>query len=275
MAKALKPLIIILLILSFTSLILGVVLFSKREILKGRALKSEAGLASIAEKIHYDGLDAAKLASYDDMQGELDKLAAAADNTYEDLQNTKADLETKKAELDQTKTDLAATKNQLEQREDDVRQLNQKVAQKDADLDTAKGTIEQLEQDKTGLQTQINEVNDKLAKTEDESRDLQDKIVTLEQTVKDLEHEIGSTGRVSLPKGTSGKVLVVNKDWNFVILDIGSEKGLVPNAEMLVHREDKLVGKVSISAVSKTLAIAEIMNDWQQSPLREGDFVVY
>ncbi|MFH0907257.1 MAG: hypothetical protein V1929_00645 [bacterium] len=275
MAKALKPLIIILLILSFTSLILGIVLFSKREILKGRALRSEAGLVAVAEKIRFDGLDTTKLASYTEMQGELDKLAAAADNTYEDLQNTKTDLDTIKTELDQTATDLAASRKQLEQREDDVRQLNQKVAQKDADLDTANSTIEQLDQDKTGLQGQINDLNDKLAQAEDASRDLQDMIVTLEQAVKDLENEIGSTGRISLPKGTSGKVLVVNKDWNFVVLDIGSEKGLVPKAEMLVHREDKLIGKVAISAVSKTLAIAEIVSDWEQTPLREGDYVVY
>ena len=275
MAKALKPLIIVLLVLSLTSLILGIMLFSKREILKGRADKSVAAFQAVAQKLHYDALDVTKVASYKDMQGELDKLTTAADNQYEELQNTKSDLATRTTERDEARTELATTKKQLEQKEEEVLALNQKVAQKEAEIDQAKGTIEQLEQDKTSLQAQINDLNEKVAQAEDANRDLQDKIVTLDQTVKELEGQLGTGGRPPLPKGLSGKVLVVNKDWNFVILDIGSEKGLAPNAEMLVHREDKLVGKVLISAVSKSLAIAEIENDWQQSPLMEGDFVVY
>jgi hypothetical protein len=59
------------------------------------------------------------------------------------------------------------------------------------------------------------------------------------------------------------------------VLDIGSDSGLVRDAQMLVHRADKLIGKVRITNVQKSMAIAEIMMDWEQSPVREGDYVLY
>jgi septal ring factor EnvC (AmiA/AmiB activator) len=275
MAKALKPLIIVVLVLSLVSLILGIQLFSKREALKGRADKSAEAFAAIAQKLHFADFDAARLANYSEMDGELNKLATAADNTYEELQNRIADLEARTAERDQARTDLASTRKQLEQKEEEVTTLSQKMEVKDRELDEARGKNEQLEEEKQGLQAQINDLNDKIAQAEDNNRDLQDQIVTLEQTLQQIEGQLGDTAALGIPKGLSGKILVANRDWNFVILDLGSEDKLAPNAEMLVHRNDKLVGKIKISAVSKTLSIGEIVNDWEQTSLKEGDLVVY
>lgn len=275
MAKALKPLIIVVLVLSLVSLILGIQLFAKREALRGRADKSAAAFANIASRLHFADLDAAKLASYEEMDGELNKLATAADNVYEDLQNKIADLDTRTTERDQARDDLASTRKQLETKENEVLQLSQKMELKDRELDEARGKNEQLEEEKQGLQAQINDLNDKMAQTEDANRDLKDQIVTLEQTLHQIEGQLGDTAVLGVPKGLSGKILVVNKEWNFVILDLGSEDELAANAEMLVHRNDKLVGKIKISAVSKTISIGEILNDWEQSALKEGDFVVY
>jgi hypothetical protein len=44
---------------------------------------------------------------------------------------------------------------------------------------------------------------------------------------------------------------------------------------MLVHRADKFIGKVRIAYVQKSMAIADIMTDWEQSPIQEGDYVLY
>jgi peptidoglycan hydrolase CwlO-like protein len=275
MAKALKPLIVVLLVLSLTSLILGVMLFSKRESLKGRADKSVAAFQGIAQKLRYESLDVAAVSSYGTMDNELAKLTTAAGNTVDELDFTKKDLADTKTTLETTKADLSAAKKTIEQKETDIAQLNQRIETKDRELDEAKGKSEQLEEEKQGLQAQINDMNDKMAQTEDANRDLQDKIVTLEQTLRDLEAQLGGGGTPPLPKGLTGKILVVNKDWNFVVISIGSENNLVPNAEMLIHRNDKLVGKVKISAVSKTLSIAEIVDDWAQSAPQEGDYVVY
>ena len=52
MAKALKPLVIILLLLSITSLTLGILLFGKREVLKGRTQKLEQSVLALASSLN-------------------------------------------------------------------------------------------------------------------------------------------------------------------------------------------------------------------------------
>jgi hypothetical protein len=80
---------------------------------------------------------------------------------------------------------------------------------------------------------------------------------------------------VPLPAGTKGKVVAVDPKYDFVVLDIGSNQGLLPDAKMLVNRDGKLVAKVKITRVEPNRAIANIMPEWKQEDVVEGDQVVY
>ncbi len=278
MAKALKAFIVILLLLSIASLVLGIMLFSKREVLKARTQKNEAALAKISQNLRFDGFNAAELVAQDEvglaaMDAPLSRLSAAADNQYNELQLTKEDLARTQTELATTKDELTATQGELTRTQEQVQQLNATVTAKNAEIATKEDTIASLEQEKATQQTQIDELNNKIATMEDEKQDLNDKVVTLEQTIVDLEALKGESIGRPLPRGISGKIMLVNKDWNFVVLNLGSKDGLVPNAEMLVHRGDKLVGKIQISGVAKEMAIADINSSWSVSQVREGDFV--
>jgi len=270
MGKALKPLVIVLLLLSIASLVLGILLFSKREILKERTRLHEAGLAQIAEKFHYDQLNVAALKDLKDLQPQLDLMAVAAGNQYDDLQNTKADLAATKTKLAETEQMLADTRAELEVAQNQIVQLNATIEQKDAEIAQANGRIDQLEQDKVGLQTQIDDLNMQVAKKDDEILEHKSTIKTLENILAKIDQ---GTRQVKLV-GLTGHVLVVNPDWNFVVLDIGQAEGLVPNTELHVHRDDKLVGKVKVSSVEENTAVANIVTDWEQKPVKEGDNVL-
>jgi uncharacterized phage infection (PIP) family protein YhgE len=280
MAKALKPLIIVLLVLSVIALSLGMVLFFQRDVLKGRTQKNEQAIVKIAQNLRVDNFDGARftdqIKNYEGMQAPLDSITVFAENRYEELQDTKKDLEDTRQDLAKTKTELATTKTELAETQAKVTELTDTIAQKDAELAQASGRITQLEQDKATLQVQIDDLNNQLVKSEEDMRDLQDQVATLNKIVSDLEIEKGGPV-LGVPQGLTGKIVVVNPAWNFVILDIGSEQKLVAGAEMMVHRNDQLIGKVRVSSVQKNMAVAEIMADWQQagqSP-NEGDNVLF
>jgi hypothetical protein len=78
-----------------------------------------------------------------------------------------------------------------------------------------------------------------------------------------------------LPPGTKGKIVAVDPKYDFVVLDIGSNQGLLPDAKMLVNRDGRLVAKVKITRVEPNRAIANIMPEWKQDDVLEGDQVVY
>ncbi|HMP90512.1 MAG TPA: hypothetical protein PJ991_09935 [Kiritimatiellia bacterium] len=280
MAKVLKPVVVILLLLCIGSLVLGIQLFGKREVLKGRVQKTEQALSSIARNIRADNFNVNALAATDAdsltrMDAPLRQLAASAQVVYDDLQNTRQDLETTRQDLSMTKDELARSLADLDRARAQVDNLNQSITEKNGQIARQETRIDGLEQDKVSLQIQIDDLNNQIVQSEDELRDAQDKILSLEQTVGQLEQELGYGKQRPMPKGLTGRILFVNKDWNFVVIDLGSDDGVVQNAEMLIHRKDALVGKVTISGLSRKMAIAELQPDWAQATVREGDFVVF
>jgi hypothetical protein len=78
---------------------------------------------------------------------------------------------------------------------------------------------------------------------------------------------------IPLPAELKGNVMVVDPKWDFVVLDIGADKGAIEDGEMLVSRDGKLVAKVIIRSVQKDRCIANIMPGWKLGEVIEGDVV--
>lgn len=290
MAKALKPLLIVLLLLSIATLSLGIMLFNKREILKGRTQKLENAVQSVARTLNNGqepfirdlgvSLNTSELMSYEGMGGELDRVQKLASLRYEELNNTYEDLKRTTDELTETKEELAATKNELEAANQKIVQLNETIVQKDAEIAQAQTRIESLGQQVAGLESQVADLQGQIAKVQEEKHELNDKIAELEQDIKSIEADLatckGSDGiEQPMKKGLAGKIVLVNPDWNFVVVDVGMEEGAMINGVFLVHRKDQLIGKVRVSSMTRNLALAEIMNDWQLEPFKEGDRIVH
>ena len=280
MAKALKPIVFVLLLLSIVSLILGFLLFGKREVYKESTAKSRSALSEIARNLKFDDFRAADLvvtdpAQFPQMDKSLNLLAAAAQLKTDELETTQQALDVSREERDQARDEANRAIADREAAEDEAARLNQEVAAKSAEVTRQQARLDELQQDKVDLQLQTDELNTKLATVEDELRDVQDQLVTLEQENSDLLSQLGYGNNKQLPKGLTGRVVLVNKDWNFVVINLGSDQGLVSDAEMLIHRGDQLVGKITISDVSRNLAIADLNRNSLQDSVMEGDYVVY
>jgi hypothetical protein len=78
-----------------------------------------------------------------------------------------------------------------------------------------------------------------------------------------------------LPAGLKGKVLAVDPKWDFVVLDIGADQGVLERGELLVNREGKLVAKVRVTSVEASRCVANVIPEWKQAEVMEGDQVLY
>jgi hypothetical protein len=79
---------------------------------------------------------------------------------------------------------------------------------------------------------------------------------------------------VKLRADLKGEVVVVDPKWDFVVLDIGEVQGVLPDGELLVSRDGKLVAKVIARIVEKDRCIANIMPGWKIGEVFEGDQVI-
>ncbi len=80
--------------------------------------------------------------------------------------------------------------------------------------------------------------------------------------------------RVRMPPGLTGKVLISDPKWRFVVLNAGEEQGVVEHGELLVNRNGKLVAKLKVSRVEKDCSVANILPGWALAEVMEGDQVV-
>lgn len=291
MAKLLKPLVVIVLVLAVVAVcIQGFVLFPKRTLIKDRTqkledgitrvvntLKGEASLLTDEEKSQVrfsaNNLKAGTTEELPRLDSELNLANTLASAVLTGWQNTQTDLENTRQDLENTRADLERTRGELEDARTQIVQLNDTIRSKDAELVEKSNLIAGLEDEKASLETQIAELNDRIGGLEDQVAQLEEENVMLENQL--AKYEQAEAGTITMKLGTTASIIYANADWNFVIIDIGSIAGAQPSAEMIVHRNDNMVGKIRLSAVRDNVSIAEVLPEFQKDAIKEGDDVLF
>jgi hypothetical protein len=96
---------------------------------------------------------------------------------------------------------------------------------------------------------------------------------TIGRLTNELAKYVGPDNVVKLRADLHGKILVVDPKWDFVVLDIGEDQGVIPAGELLVSRDGRLVAKVVVRSVQKDRCIANIIPGWKLGDMIEGDEV--
>jgi hypothetical protein len=182
-----------------------------------------------------------------------------------------------KKELDTAKIDLASASEkavQQEKRANDLEaSLNKTTQQRnDAQAELARWkafemTIEQIRAmiaENRKLVTERNAIGD-------ENKILDRKLKAAESELAILK---GDVKKVELPAGLKGKVVAVDPKYEFVVLDIGLDQGVKTRGEMLVNRSGKLVAKVRILTADTHRSVANVLPEWKQAEIMEGDVVI-
>ena len=288
-----RSLVILLFALSGTALVMGIIMFQQRETLKGRTQKLEMAAKQVAATLEKDDTNPdVKLTLPDDqlktykakpggpptMDGPLNQMVSAAQHQLTRLNNTRSELADTKTMLANTRETLQITSNNLVVARRTIEDQNATIEARNATINEKEVAIQKLEKEKTDLLANVETLKQQTDDLETENRDLTDANAVLQAKVMDLDKIVNPELRkAAIPKGLLGSVTLVNPEWNFVIMRLSPEitKNITPNLELLIHRSDRLVGKVRVQTMVDNLAVAEIVSDWQQMPCEKGDYVMY
>jgi cell shape-determining protein MreC len=102
---------------------------------------------------------------------------------------------------------------------------------------------------------------------------LQDQFQQSQDQIKQLTEDINKSNQHVEPPGVSGKVTFVDRTWNFVVLDVGLDAGVVPNGELIVYRGKTFLGKIRVTRADPNDAVAEILPD-VKGEIEVGDAVL-
>lgn len=222
----------------------------------------------------------------------INTLITQRDEYHTNLTQTQATLATTKKDLATTQKNLADTQQQLadaqtaRKKAEDVAaaqtkradDLSEKLTKATQDRDAAQADLAAYKA--TGKSPEeigklvllIKQDQDTINAINDEKKVLTRTIARLQNQLNEL---LGNENYVvKLRADLKGKVVVVDPKWDFVVLNIGDEQGVLQDGELLVSRDGKLVAKVVVRAVEKDRCIAIIMPGWKLGEVYEGDQVI-
>ncbi len=72
-----------------------------------------------------------------------------------------------------------------------------------------------------------------------------------------------------------GKILVVNKESDFAVIDLGSLDGVRVNDIFSVFDQDKYIGEIKTEKVHESMSAAVFLSGQVKDKIKEGDRVLY
>jgi hypothetical protein len=243
-----------------------------------------ASLGSLYLAFTLDGMKKAHLAKIASLGDELTTTRADLSKTKGTLKQTQADLTKTKSDLEQTTATLVTTKTALDQKTQEASSMatqltdaTNQLVQAKADLATAQGTIKNIQDGlmAVGISNinNIAELRDRIVSMGEENGVLGKQLSLLHTENEQLKATIEELR--TTPVGLRGHVSVVQGKWGFIVMDIGQSQRVRPNAEFLVYRDSKFVGKVQVVSVAMNNSIAQILPDYLKLPPQPGDLVVH
>ncbi len=207
---------------------------------------------------------------YTDTNNKLTATTRDLNKTKADLTQTQGELADAQAAEKKAETAEAAQKKRADDLSDQLTKVTAARDDAQAQLAAYKATGKTPDQ--------IAAVVNQIREDQDEISAITQEKAVLTRTVARLNNQIiqltgGPDMVVKLPANLEGRVLVVDPKWEFVVLDIGDDQGVLPDGELLVSRDGKLVAKVIVRSVQKDRCIANIVPGWKLGDVFEGDMV--
>ena len=236
------------------------------------------------------------------LEATLDELTAkqkASDAKLMDAQKSLAGLESK---LKDTNNQIDTLTVQLQQEKAAKEEALAKIDQMRSDLDQQKASRADLENKLNKAQNDLKAIQARVGSIESEKAALESKVKDLEaKSNVELGKIVVNPEAVAAPKAQDdkskgagkpaattpavkkeeakavaleGKVLVLNKEYNFLVMNLGNKDGIAVGDTFAVYRGDKYIGDVKVEKVQDAMSAAGFASDDVKNNVKEGDKVV-
>lgn len=201
---------------------------------------------------------------------------------YTRLNDTRDMLKSTQEKLAETVQKLLETEQKLAEALQKIKELEEKIAKLEQEKQALEEEKQTLTEERNALKEKLDDRDKQIAKLQDNKLELESKINAYKRQIDKVEKELNNCRRgdaegQNIPAGYQGAVIVVNNNFNFVVIDLPAKSMLVPNVNLTIQRKDQLVGKIRVTEVKpeERFAIADILTEWQQLPIKEGDTAFY
>jgi hypothetical protein len=224
------------------------------------------------------------------VRGEITTLISQRDDERGKKQQALSDFSKAKAELTKSQDALKQATQEMadakSEREKAVATAAMQIKRADELSDKLTKTTQERDQAQTELAAykatgitpdQVGKLSRALKESQEAVEIVNEEKLVLQRALTRLQARLakyeGPDPTIRLRADLRGKILVVDPKWDFVVLNIGQDQGVLENGELLVSREGKLVAKIVVRSVEKNRCIANVVPGWKLGEVIEGDEV--
>ncbi len=219
------------------------------------------------------------VAERDDLKGQVDEVQKAKSKIEEELTRSRTDLNAAQDKLAQATSARDALAKSVDDRQKEVDRLTKDLEQAHKDHKELASQVEEFSSERSTLQQQLSDLEK--AKSDLESKVMQlsekptvelDKIVV---TNDQLGAGSGAAGTINAASGgpMNGQIVVINRDYDFIVINLGKKQGLSIGQEFQIVRGEQVLGRVKVEKIYDELSAAAILPDSHKDSIREGDQV--
>lgn len=206
-------------------------------------------------------------------------------------QQIEADMQEARKQRGLAVAQLEAEKRESKRLLDELMKVRSEKEQIALDLDrirnegdTLKSQLYSIQQAKEILEKKFKEA---LAKSEVElekiivkpepfvgSRDRTDTHRMTHEPFAAVEHSLDEFGESAQLSDVNGEIMVVNKQFDFAVINLGSDDGLRNGMNLGVYRDRRFLAMIEVERTHDNMSAARIPRAWRDADIREGDMVV-
>jgi len=222
------------------------------------------------------------LAENDDLKARLDELEQAKTRVEEELTRARQELVQSQDELTKAVEARETLARSLEDREQEIGRLTKDVEQVRNDAKQAATQLNELQAERETMRQQVTDL-------ERAKGELESKIMELsERPTVELDKVVVSSDPFAMaqpppigagmPGGASagpleGQVVVINREYDFIVMNLGKNQGLSVGQEFQIVRGDQVLGRAKVEKVYDELSAAGLLPESKKNEIREGDSV--
>ncbi len=226
---------------------------------------------------------------------QLQTIRAELVDTIRDLNQQKQTLRERLVHIVQLNNEIAQLNRTIEGLRRELQQANDQIAEQKLQITDLQAEIQRLSEENDGLKIKSDEQTKIIADLRGRLEDIQKGPPMGGGTIIDGSGGSVTTDRIrgKIAPGNKGRVVSVDQKNLFVVMEVDQAfvdellgaltDGSLPMVELLIQRDNpdggkmSFISKVRLSQLKKDqkLAIGDILTDWQQGTINEGDVVFF
>jgi myosin heavy subunit len=220
-----------------------------------------------------------------ELDQQLQELTVKHSATLMELDESKTKISSLQASVSEAEIKLSTLKGSLDKEKTAKEQAIAQLSQIKADLEKEFGVKGELEKKLAVSENALKDMQSRVDEMDKQLKGMESQKTDLEKKVKNYEAKFGDVALGTIivnPEAPAakksaakmeGRVLVVNKDYNFAVINLGTKDNLAAGSVFTVFHNNKNIGELKVEKVHEAMSAAGFGSDAVKEKIAEGDRV--